>query len=159
MFSLIAAVGKNNELGRAGKLVFNIKEDMKYFKETTTGHAVFMGYNTYKSLPGLLNNRKNYIFVHNDTDAPDGAYPVTDLEKFISDNVNSDEEIFVIGGARVYSEMLPFCKTLYLTEINASADADVFFPQFDKTKYNKTIVKEGSDHDLSFAFAKYTKIN
>ena len=75
------------------------------------------------------------------------------------ENLSSDEEIFVIGGANVYRQMLPYATNLYLTEIDAAADADAFFPDFDKSLYNKTITKRGMSDDLTYAFAKYTKIN
>ncbi len=157
MFSLIAAVGKNRELGNKGGLVFQIKEDMQFFKETTMGHPVIMGLNTFNSLPHALPGRKNYVLTRHPEELPEGVFPVTDLDKFIAENQGSDEEIFVIGGAYVYSEMLPHCNTLYLTEIDASAEADVFFPEFDQTKYDKIILKKGHSHDLNYSFAKYIK--
>lgn len=157
MFSLIAAVGKNRELGLKNQLVFNIKEDMQFFKETTMGHPVIMGFNTFKSLGRPLPGRKNYVLTFNPDDLPDGVFPVTDLDKFVEEHLESDEEVFVIGGAFVYNEMLPHCQNLYLTEVDATHEADVFFPEFDKTLYNKTIIKRGSSDDLNYAFAKYTK--
>ena len=159
MFSIIAAVGKNNELGKKGGLVFNIKEDMKFFKETTMGHPVLMGLTTFESIGRALPGRKNYVLTRNPESLPEDVTPVTDLEKFIKDNLDTDEEVFVIGGASVYAQLLPYATTLYLTEIDAAADADVFFPEFDKTLYNKTIIKRGTSDDLTYAFAKYTKIN
>ena len=157
MFSIIAAVGKNNELGKGGDLVFHIKEDMKYFKSVTMGHPVFMGKKTFLSIGRAPPGRTNYVLTHNPDSLPEGVFGVTDVDRFISENKDSDEEIFVIGGAEVYAEMLPHATSLYLTEVDASADADVFFPEFDKTLYNKTIIERGSSDDLSFAFAKYTK--
>ena len=156
MFSIIAAVGKNRELGKNGGLVFNIKEDMKFFKDTTTGHKVVMGYRTWKSLPSKLPNRTNMIVSYEPVEGADVT--ILDLDDFITKNENTDEEIFIIGGGMIYAEFLKHAKNLYLTEIDASIpDADVFFPEFDKSKYNKTIIKKGSDNDLNYAFAKYTK--
>lgn len=160
MFKLIAAIGENNELGLNGDLVFRIKDDMKFFRETTTGHSVFMGYKTFLSLPGgALPDRKNYVLTHHPDDLPDGVTPVTDLDKFISEKRDSNEVIFVIGGASVYESMLPFCDVLYLTEVESTANADVFFPKFDKIKYNKQVIKRGSCNDLTYSFTEYTKIN
>ena len=155
MFSIIAAIGKNRELGQKGGLVFNIKEDMKYFRETTSGHKVVMGYRTWQSLPKKLPNRTNIVV---SSDPVDGAdLTISDLPAFIKENENTDEEIFIIGGGMVYTQFLPHAKNLYLTEIDASAPADVFFPQFNKSKYDKTIIKKGSQDDLVYTFAKYTK--
>ena len=71
MFSIIAAVGKNRELGKKGQLVFHIKEDMNFFRETTTGHQVVMGHNTWDSLPSKLKNRENLVISHHDISGPD----------------------------------------------------------------------------------------
>lgn len=156
-FSIIACVGKNLELGINGGLVFQIKEDMAFFKETTMGHPVIMGDRTFFSLPKALPGRTNYVLTHNPEKLPEGVIAVDDLEDFIARFKDSDEEVFVIGGGFVYNEFLPYASTLYLTEVDATAEADVFFPHFNPEEYNKTIIKRGSCDDLNFAFAKYTK--
>lgn len=154
MFSIIAAVGKNRELGKKGQLLFNIKEDMQFFKKTTTGHTVIMGYNTWKSLPKKLKDRQNIVVSYELV--PEADKTITDLDAFIKRYQNTDEEIFIIGGGMIYKAFLPYAKQLYLTEIDASADADVYFPDFDKSKYNKEILQKGSENDLNYVFAKYT---
>lgn len=155
MFSIVAAIGKNRELGLNGQLVFHIKEDMKYFRETTAGHKIVMGRKTWESLPGKLPNRENIVVSRNDVAGAD--LTVKDLPKFIAKNQDTDEEIFIIGGGMLYETFLPYAKNLYLTEVDAGTNADVFFPQFDKSKYDKTIIKKGSQDDLTYTFAKYTK--
>ena len=156
MFSIIAAIGKNHELGKKGGLVFSIKEDMKYFKETTTGHKVVMGYRTWKSLPKKLPNRENFVVSYEPVEGADDT--ITNLSEFIKQNENNDEEIFIIGGGMIYSEFIKHAKNLYLTEIDATADdADTFFPDFNKSNYDKTIIKKGSENDLTYTFAKYIK--
>lgn len=156
MFSIIAAVGKNRELGKNGQLVFNIKEDMWFFRNTTANHTVVMGYNTWKSLPGKLKNRQNLVVSHDLV--PEADKTITDLDSFIKKHQNTNEEIFIIGGGMIYKTFLPYAKILYLTEIDASADADTFFPDFDKSKYKKEILKKGSENDLNYVFAKYIKL-
>lgn len=155
MFSIIAAIGKNRELGQKGGLVFNIKEDMKYFKDTTTGRKVVMGYRTWQSLPKKLPNRTNIVVSSKPVENAD--LTISNLPAFIKENENTNEEIFIIGGGMIYTEFLPHAKNLYLTEIDASVPADVFFPEFDKSKYDKTIIKKGSQDDLTYTFAKYIK--
>jgi len=155
MFSVIAAIGKNRELGHAGQLVFHIKEDMKFFKDTTMGHKVVMGSKTWNSLPNKLPGRKNIVVSRKKV--PNADITINDLAKFIKENENTDEEIFVIGGGMLYFELLPHAKHLYLTEIDTTAIADTFFPEFDKSKYEKEIIKKGSQDDLTYTFAKYTK--
>ncbi len=154
MFSIIAAVGKNNELGKKGGLVFHIKEDMKFFKETTTGHTVVMGFKTWESLPKKLPNRKNIVITFEEFEGPDEC--VTDLEKFIKENESTDEEIFIIGGGSIYAQFLEHAKKLYLTEVDGEdKDADVFFPTFDKTLYDKKVLREGSDSGLDYKMCLY----
>ena len=156
MFSIIAAVGKNNELGKKGDLIFHIKEDMQFFKETTTGHTVVMGFKTWESLPKKLPNRKNIVVAFDPIEGPDEC--VTNLAKFIEENKNTDEEIFVIGGGSIYAQFLEHAKKLYLTEVDGEdKNADVFFPEFDKSLYKREILKEGSTGDLSYKMCLYTR--
>jgi len=158
MFSIIAAIGKNRELGYKGQLVFRVKEDMKFFRDTTTGHKIVMGRKTWESLPGKLPRRKNIVISRHEIPAADAT--ISDLHNFIATHKNTPEEIFIIGGGSIYKEFLPYASMLYLTEIDASADdADVFFPYFDKTKYTKTIIKKGKQDDLAYTFTRYTKSN
>lgn len=156
MFSLIAAVGKNLELGKNGKLIFRIKEDMKYFKDTTMGHKVVMGRKTWDSLPSKLPGRENIVVSRHEIDGADQV--VHDLKSFIDENKDTSEEIFVIGGGQIYVEFLPFAKEIYLTEVDAvEPKADAYFPEFDKSLYNREVIREGKDDDLAFTFVKYTK--
>ena len=154
MFSIIAAIGKNRELGQQGQLVFHIPEDMKYFRSTTSGHTIVMGRKTWDSLPGKLPHRKNIVISRNPVAGAD--ITISNLPDFIATHQNTPEEIFIIGGGSIYAEFLPYAKNLYLTEVDASSpSADVFFPKFDKSKYTKTIIKKGAQDDLTYTFAKY----
>lgn len=158
MFSLIACIGKNRELGKAGKLIFSIKDDMKFFRETTSGHKILMGRKTWESLPGKLKNRENIVISRHLVEGADEN--VSDLKTFISENESSNEEIFVIGGGMVYFELLPHAKNLYLTEVDSSdPSADTFFPKFDQSKYSKELIKKGKENDLTFSIYKYIKNN
>ena len=157
MFSIIAAVGKNRELGKDNQLIFRIKEDMDFFRDTTTGHTVVMGYNTWKSLPGKLKDRRNLVVSY--TEVPEADETITDLDIFINEHQDSKEEIFIIGGGMIYKTFLPYARHLYLTEIDATDhSSDTFFPDFDKSKYSREVIKKGKDHDLSYTFVKYRLI-
>ena len=154
MFSIIAAVGKNNELGKKGDLIFHIKEDMQFFKETTTGHTVVMGFKTWESLPKKLPNRKNIVVSFEEIEGPDEC--VTDLVQFIKDNENTDEEIFVIGGGSIYAQFIDHTKRIYLTEIDGEdSEADVFFPDFNKSKFKRTVLQKGNSGKLSYEMCRY----
>ena len=157
MLSIIAAIGKNRELGKNNTLIFHIKEDMQFFKNTTLGHPVIMGKKTFDSIGRPLPGRQNYVAAFPNEILPNTVKPIDDVIDFFKKHQNSPEEIFVIGGATIYRLALPYANTLYLTEINATADADAFFPEFDQSKYTKTIIKKGSKNDLDYVFAKYIK--
>lgn len=154
MFSIIAAIGKNREIGKNNQLIFHLKEDMDFFRKTTLNHRVVMGLNTWNSLPSKLKDRQNIVISPVDLTGPDVV--IQDLEQFITDNKDTDEEIFIIGGGMIYQAFLPYVKKLYLTEVNATdPNATVFFPEFDKSKYDKIVLKEGSENGLDFTISKY----
>lgn len=157
MISIIAAIGKNRELGLNNSLIFHIKEDMQFFKKTTTGHPVVMGLKTYESIGRPLPDRENYVAAFPNEPTPDGTMPVHDLIAFLKPHEHDSTEYFIIGGATIYRLALPYATTLYLTEIDATREADAFFPDFDKSKYSRTVIKKGKDHDLEYSFVKYTK--
>ena len=139
--SMIAAVGKNLELGKNNDLIWHFKEDMKFFKKTTMGHPVIMGRKTFESLPKALPGRKNIVISANPEYKADGAEVVTSVEEAIKLAETEDTDAFVIGGVRIYAEFLPYADNLYLTEINAECpDADTYFPDFNKSDYIKEII-------------------
>jgi len=156
MFSIIAAIGKNHELGRKNQLIFRLKDDMKFFRETTTEHKVVMGHKTWDSLPGKLKNRTNIVVSRHEV--PEADQTITDLQSFIGANKDTDEEIFIIGGGTVYHQFLPYAKTLYLTEVDASDPAaDTYFPEFNHDNYTRETIKTGTENDLKYTINKYTR--
>lgn len=156
MFSIIAAVGKNRELGKKGDLIFHLKDDMKFFRETTSGHKIVMGRKTWESLPSKLPNRTNIVVTSRDLDGPDEI--MHDIDEFITSNKGTDEEIFVIGGGKIYEAFLPFASKIYLTEVDAEdKEADTYFPEFDKAKFDRKVIKKGSQDDLTFAICLYQR--
>ena len=159
MISIIAAVGKNRELGKKGGLCFKIPGDLKFFKNTTMGFPVFMGLNTWKSLPGKLPGRKHYVLsFKKDEDLPEDVELVNDLDSFLTTWQKSEDKLFVIGGASVYKQALPYCNEMYLTEVDGEdKNADVFFPEFDKTAWDKKVVGEGEDDGLKYTHVLYTR--
>ena len=129
--NIIAAVARNRAIGYNGDMVYFIKEDLRRFRQLTTGHTVIMGRRTFHSLPkGALPNRRNIVLSRTETNFP-GCNVYTSLSealKYIADN----EEAFIIGGASLYKEGLAVANRLYLTEIDAiPPHADVFFPEYD----------------------------
>ena len=157
MIKLIAAVGKNNELGKDNHLVFHLKADMEFFKETTLGRAVVMGHKTFESLGKPLEMRDNYVVTHDASTLPDTVSPLEDVDSFIDEHKDTDELIYIIGGATIYSVFLPYADEIILTEINADAEADTFFPDFDRGLYTWQVLKAGVEDDIKYRMMKYTK--
>lgn len=162
MFSAIAAIGKNRELGKNGQLLWHLPADLKFFKKTTLGHPVLMGRKTFESLPGMLPGRKHYIVSRSSAFGRDATGPaayISDLEQFAREHADDTEEIFVIGGGMIYQQMLNHCDNLYLTEIEAEdPEADTFFPDFNKSKYLREELGKGEDNGIKFTFVRYKKI-
>ena len=154
--SMIAAVGKNLELGKNNDLIWHFKEDMKFFKDTTMGHTVVMGRKTFESLPKALPGRKNIVISSNAQYQAQGATVVTSVEEALQ--IADNEEVFVIGGGKIYTEFLPYADKLYLTEIDAEcADADTYFPQFNKSEYIKEIINYYDIDGVEFYHVVYKK--
>ena len=139
MFSLIVAIANENVIGKNNKLIWHLSEDLKRFKAITSGHTMLMGRKTFESLPGVLPNRKHIIITRDNNYSVDSNQVsiITDLDAFINKHKNSEEEIFVIGGAEIYKQLLPYCNKIYLTRVYKSFEADTFFPEIDFSEFIK----------------------
>lgn len=154
LISLIAAIGKNRELGKDNKLIWHIPEDLKYFHDKTKGHVVIMGRNTFESIGKPLPDRINIVLSRDlDLEICD-CIVVDSLKKALEiANEREKEEIFIIGGARVYADSLPLANKLYLTIINKSSDADVYFPDYSNFKITKES-EEFSYKNIKYIFTE-----
>lgn len=201
MFIIIACIDQNRGLGYRSELLFHLKGDLCFFKETTSGHPVIMGRKTWKSLPVKLPGRQN-IVVSRHPDSIPPKHPktaqtspktplnalqahiqpqkapnstqntpertpstpvtpdqiITNFEDFLKTHVNDPDPCFIIGGASVYQQALPYTKTLYLTEVAATRPADTFFPDFHPENYAKTLIEKGTENGLVFTISKYSKL-
>lgn len=154
---MIAAVGRNNELGYNNNLIWNLKKDMKFFKDTTTGHTVVMGDNTFFSLPSMLRNRKHIVLSFNRSDFPDDVIVLRSIDEFFKLSKTIDDDIYVIGGASIYKAFINYADELILTEINDAKLADVFFPDFNKEEYDIKMLGENIENDIYFKHVLYKK--
>ncbi len=156
MISLIAAIGKNNELGKDNDLLWHIKDDLENFKNLTMGKYIVMGANTYYSLPKKLKERKYIVLSKKIKEIEQGMVfsSFDDLLNFIK---LQKEEVMIIGGGSIYSLFMPFCDKMYLTEIEDSKEADVYFPKFDKRKFQRKVLKEKECGDLKYKFVVYER--
>lgn len=156
--SIIAAIGENNELGKNNDLIWHLPNDLKFFKSVTTGKTVLMGRNTFWSLPKVLPNRTNIVITDMDEDYPKEVIIYNSIEAFLEDYKNTEEEVFIIGGASIYSQFINIADKIYLTEVAATCDdAQVYFPQFDKEQYEKDIVGQNEDNGISYKHVLYKR--
>lgn len=157
IISLIAAVSRNSVIGKDNDLPWNLPDDMKYFMQTTSRHHVIMGRKNYESIPEKfrpLPNRANIVVTRNrDYEAP-GCHVVHSLEEaFAIPRQSGAEEVFVIGGAEIFRQSLPFADRLYLTEIHADVDGDTLFPEFNLDDWNEVSrVPHPADERHRYAF-------
>lgn len=135
--SIVAAMGKNRELGNGNKLLWPIPDDLKRFKALTTGHPVIMGRKTFESIGKPLPNRTNLVVSRSSLSLEEAVEKARAIES---------EEIFIIGGAQIYEQALPFIDRLYLTLIDAEQEADAFFPAYEDM-FTKIIFHEHRDFD------------
>lgn len=146
--SIIAAIGRNRELGKDNNLLWHIGEDLKRFRELTKGHSIIMGRKTWESLPiKPLPNRYNIVITRNLKFNPVGADVCTSIEDAIKKAKEIEkDEIFIIGGGQIYQQAIGLADKLYLTIIDAQKDADTFFPpypDFKKVVFEKAGESEG----------------
>ena len=157
-YSIIAAIGKNRELGKDNDLIWHLPNDLKFFREVTTGKTIIMGRKTFDSLPRMLPNRK-HIVISSSNNFNSEVKVYKDIKQLLLDYKNSIEELFVIGGASIYKQFIDIADKLYLTEVDAECmDASVYFPEFDKNNYEKTILKENEDNGIKYKHVLYKKL-
>ena len=156
--NIIAAADKNFGIGNKGNLLCHIKEDMKYFREKTTGKAVIMGRETFLSLPNQepLKNRKNFILTTNKDFKVEGAEVCSSLEEAIEKAKKdfSEDDIFLIGGERVYNYGEKYCKFAYITRIDHTFEADRHIINFDESenweKKSEEMIKSEKGYYITF---------
>lgn len=158
--SIIVALAANNAIGKGNDLLCHIPGDLKRFKALTINHSVIMGRNTYESLPnGPLKERRNIVLTHSDIKI-DGCEMANSLEQALELTKNEDE-VFVIGGGKVYNEALKVADKLYLTLIHKDFDGDVFFPEIDYSQWkelSKETISGIENCDFSFSYVNYERI-
>ena len=156
MISMIAAIGKNNELGKNNNLIWHIPNDMKFFQETTMNHIVVMGRKTYESIPGGLPGREIIVISTGVVDK--GLLVYDNINKIVDTYKNSDVEVFICGGASIYKQFLPYADKLYLTEIDSEdKDADTFFPEFNKKHFKRKVLAKDKYKEINFEICLYEK--
>lgn len=164
---IIAILNVDNKwgIGKKNGLLFHLPLDMAFFKETTLNHTVCMGENTLLSFPHSkpLKNRKNIVLsqdVNHNYEGVINVHTFDDFLKAINDESKNDD-VFIIGGASIYRQMLPYCHKVYLTKVHKDGGAEVFFPNLDELE-NFIIEDEKSplmDGDIEIQFLTYKNLS
>lgn len=161
MISIIAAIGKNNELGKKNQLLWSLPADLKHFKEITSGHPIIMGSKTFESIGRPLPNRRNIVITRDlnyQNENVEVVYSIDDALKLFE---NTNEEVFVIGGGEIYKQMMNHANKLYITEVyGEDSEADTYFPVIDKSIWHeKSRLKNTKDENnkFDFDFVEYVK--
>ncbi|SHF55210.1 dihydrofolate reductase [Mariniphaga anaerophila] len=151
--SIIVAIAENFAIGKNNDLLFHLPNDLKRFKEITTGHSLIMGRNTLLSLPKWpLPNRRHIVI----TDKPDDSFPGCEVVFSIDEaveKVKNEAEAFVIGGGMVYRQFYPLAGRLYLTIVHKPFEADVFFPEIDYSLWDEVSREDFFDEKNEFHYS------
>ncbi len=160
--SLIVAKAWNNVIGKDNQLPWRLSSDLQLFKTKTTGHPIIMGRKTYESLGKPLPNRISIVVTRNlQFKVPDGHYVVHALEDAIQLCISKKfDQVFIIGGAEIYRQAIPYCDELLITEVQAHPEGDAFFPDIDQDQWAKVSevhFQKDENNDYSFNFITYKK--
>lgn len=156
--SLIAAIGKNKELGLNNHLLWHIPEDLAFYKSMTWGKNVIVGRNTLFSMPSsAFEGRVAYVLSPDALDVNFDVNSFDSLDNLLSYIKDSEDEFMVIGGASIYNQFLPYVDTMYLTEVDECFNADTFFPEFDVNEWEVTMLGEYSYNDLKYVRNRYVR--
>ncbi len=161
MIRAIVAVDEKWGIGKKNGLLFELPLDMKFFRETTLGKTVCMGYNTLLSFPNgkPLKNRKNIVICPNDVQRDD-VVCVHTLDEMLEAIRSEEGDVYVVGGAYFYKSMLPYCDEVLVTKVAADGDAEVFFENLDERK-DFALVKTGEELETNgyrIRFVTYEKV-
>ena len=157
MISIIAAIGRNNELGKNNDLIWNLPNDLKFFKKVTLNYPVVMGYNTYLSIGHPLPKRQNIVLTKKEISSA-GLTIYNDINQLTADILSSKKEYFIIGGSTLYDYYYPLADKMYLTLIDASDNnADVYFPTIDYDEWETEIIGSNQDNGINYNHVIFTR--
>lgn len=135
--SIIVAIAENNAIGKNNDLLWHLPKDLKRFKKLTSGHSILMGRKTFESIGKPLPNRHSVVITTNKEYKPEGVTVVHSMQEAL-ETVKHEQEVFIIGGGKIYQTALPLANRLYLTIVHHSFEADTFFPQIEMTNWDIT---------------------
>ena len=156
MLSIIVAIANQNVIGKDNKLIWHIPEDLKHFKEITTGHKIIMGRKTFESLGRVLPNRKHIILCNDlEMNIDDENVEILDDISKLNKYIESEEECFVIGGATIYKLLMPYANKMYITKIKQDFVGDVYFPEIKEEEWKEISEEQGIKNEQNPFDYKY----
>ena len=156
---LIAAMANNRVIGIENRLPWRLPDDLKHFKQLTSGKAIVMGRKTWESLPGLLPDRRHLVISRNPAYQAEGAEVFCSIESVLT--ALGDQDVLIVGGANLYQQCLPLADEMQLTLIDAEIDGDAFFPPWPAEQWQEISRQHhpvDEKHPLSFDFVHLKKI-
>lgn len=153
IISAVVAIAENNAIGKNNELLWRLPNDLKHFKQITSGHTVIMGRKTFDSVGKPLPNRRNIVITRQKIDIP-GCEVVGSVNEALALCAGEDE-VFIVGGAEIYKLAMPQTDRIYLTIVHRQFDADAFFPQINYEEWAETEREEhGTDekHAIPYTF-------
>ena len=156
--SLIAAFAEEGVIGKDGKIPWTLKEDLKHFRNKTEGCSVVMGRKTYESIGRPLPNRLNIVMTRNPK-RQEGIKEVSNTKDALKVASSYSDEIFIIGGEKIYEEFLPLATKMYLTKIDIKVNGDTFFPSWNKNEWKELSKQDKKDVDqgIEYWFLEYER--
>ena len=160
--TIIVAKAENNVIGNENQLIWHLPNDLKHFKNLTSGHPIIMGRKTFESIGKPLPNRTNIVITRNSNWNADGVLTANSLEEAIEKAKELDPEVFIIGGGNIYEQAMDWADALEVTEVHHSFEGDTKFPEIDLSVWKETSrEKFGKDekHLFEYSFVRYERIH
>ncbi|MBU8968780.1 type 3 dihydrofolate reductase [Bacillus altitudinis] len=143
MISMIVATGKDRVIGKDNQMPWHLPADLAYFKKVTSGHSIVMGRKTFESIGRALPNRRNIVLTTSSSFQAEGCEVFHSIDDILT-IAKTEEELLIIGGSKLYEEMMPYADRLYITHIHHSFEGDRFFPYYDEDHW--TVVSREKGH-------------
>lgn len=157
MITLIAAIGKNKELGADQDMLWHLPNDFRHFKAKTIGHPIVMGRKTLESLPGILPGRKHIVLTRNKNWQHDNVEVVHSVKEVLE---LPHKPLFIIGGGEIYRAFLPYADVMELTRVDGTFDADTFFPEINFNEWQCTFSEQheaDQNHKYAYRFETWKR--
>lgn len=155
--SMMAAMGSNRVIGKDNDMMWKLPKEWQYFKSVTTGHCIVMGRKNIEAQGRALPNRTNIVLTRSKDFTFPGCVVMNDIDVALAYcKEKNEDEVFICGGGQIYELALEKADRIYLTEVNYSEAGDVYFPKFDESKFNKTLVTScEASEDNKYAWKAY----